>query len=64
MYALVFNGVHRFGHFIHHGHAETILNRPHAVQVEEGQAVAILESVVKIWLQSRHGAQFTVDKGD
>ena len=47
-----------------HGGAVTVLEGPHAVQVEEGHSVAILEEMIQVGLTVGHGAQVSINKGD
>jgi hypothetical protein len=37
---------------------------PHALQVEKGYPIAVLEVVIDIWLKARHGTEVAVDEGD
>ena len=52
------------GHPRSQTYAVPVLSRPHTLQMEEGNPVAIIELLFKVWLEVGHGAQVAVDEGN
>ena len=49
---------------ISHGDAVPVLVGPHAVQMEESDAVSVRESLIEVGLPSRHRREVPVDKSN
>ena len=47
----------------HYG-AIPVLVGPHALQMEKGYPITILERVIEVWLKTGHGTEVAVDEGN
>jgi hypothetical protein len=54
----------RFRQSLAQGSTVPVLEGPHAVQVEQGNAVCAFKDVIEIGLSSRQGSEFSVDECD
>jgi len=64
MQSLVFFGTQGKLHLVGNHRSMTVLEGPHALEVKKAHAVAILQDVSQIGLETGHGTQPPVDESD
>jgi hypothetical protein len=56
--------LHGLGHFVSHFYPKAILKWPHAVQMEKGNPIVLIEKMIKVGLHVWHSAQFSIYESD
>jgi hypothetical protein len=64
MKAMIFFGNHGMLHLVRQCRTMTVLEGPHTLGVKKAHAVAVMQDVTKVGLETGHGTQPAIDESD